>query len=131
MIIMIIACKNKCRATLVFLCDCRAEHKCTCTTHQCLLCTPQCIWSEKHLLYQVSHSGRSHPLQLSSGAKVPHSDLWFCGSPTPYSSWEPEFHWERTSSQRQLLHQYKALGNNCVGQLCRAGHHHLHQCPPG
>ena len=54
------------------------------TTHQYLLSTLQYICSGWHTLYQVSHSGRCHPLHFFCGSYVSPSDLWFCRSPTPY-----------------------------------------------
>ena len=53
-------------------------------------------------------------LHLSCSGNVPHSDLWLCGSPNCYPSWELDFHWVRTSFHR--LYYYKAVGNNQVYQ---------------
>ena len=72
----------------------------------------------------ISHSGRFLLLHLSCSGNVPHSDLWFCGSPICYPSWELDFHWVRTSFHR--LYHYKVVGNNQVYQFCSSGKHHLH-----
>ena len=57
-------------------------------TYPCMLSTLQCRCSGKYPLNQVSHSGRSHPLHLVCGSKVPPSDLWFCGNPMAHYCWE-------------------------------------------
>ena len=66
-------------------------------THQYLLCTLQWTRSGQHLLHQISHSGRFQSLLLSSCADVPHSDLYFCRTPTSNHCWQLQYHWGSTS----------------------------------
>ena len=99
-------------------------------THHWLCCTLQCKWSGWHSLNQVSHSGRSLPLHLSSDAEVPPLNLWFCGNPTAHHCFQWEFHWERSSSLTlSLFHQN--VDNKQWSWFRRAGQYHYHQCPPG
>ena len=79
-----------------------------------------------------SHSGRSHSLHLFYGSFVPPSALCLCKNPTGHLYCQPYFHLGKTSSlKKSHLCQYEEVCNKELGQSCRAGQYHFHQCPLG